>query len=111
MRTLFHGGVVRAGLSFDQLDWAVSASDRIVALGSGQPPADVDRRIDLQAGTLIPAFCDAHVHLPATGLYAGGMDFRGSVRPAPFWTPSRSMRRRVTRCFSAETSRTHWTSP
>jgi predicted amidohydrolase YtcJ len=25
----------------------------------------------------MPAFCDAHVHLPATGLYAAGLDFRG----------------------------------
>src|SRR3712207_4747769 len=35
------------------------------------------RRVDLDGAVLLPAFCDAHVHLPATGLYAAGMDFRG----------------------------------
>jgi predicted amidohydrolase YtcJ len=36
-----------------------------------------DRVVEINGGTLLPAFCDAHVHLPATGLYASGMDFRG----------------------------------
>jgi predicted amidohydrolase YtcJ len=35
--------------------------------------------IDLEGGTLVPAFCDAHAHLPATGIFAAGMDFRGAT--------------------------------
>lgn len=43
---------------------------------------DADRVIDLQGGALVPAFRDAHVHLPATGLYRAGMDFRGEKSAA-----------------------------
>lgn len=103
MRTLFFNGTIHTNTG-DNPDWvaiedgriagtwpirrgglgrtaernnAVSEDPRSIGnwLSDDLPPAD--RHIDLEGGTLIPAFCDAHVHLPATGLYAGGMDFRG----------------------------------
>lgn len=67
-------GAARAG-------WVLVDDEEIVAIGTGdEPPAD--RTIDLAGGTLIPAFCDAHVHLPATGLYETGLDFRGEISAA-----------------------------
>ena len=74
MRTLFHNGDIRVGYATD--DWLLMDGETIENVGSGDPPA-ADRRIDLEGGTVVPAFMDAHVHLPATGLYAMGMDFRG----------------------------------
>jgi predicted amidohydrolase YtcJ len=93
--TLFFNGTIRANRGDDLPSWVAIEDDRITevspssslqpgrrrgaATGGGNErglPA-TDRRVDLDGGTLIPAFCDAHVHLPATGLYAGGMDFRG----------------------------------
>lgn len=92
MRTIFSGGTIRTSTE-DRPAWLAIEDDRIAGVwptsdaasgdprgisnwGSDDPPA-ADRHIDLGGGCLIPAFCDAHVHLPATGLYAGGMDFRG----------------------------------
>jgi predicted amidohydrolase YtcJ len=63
VKTLFAGGTVRVGRALKAAEWVLIDGPRIVAAGSG--------------ATLIPAFCDAHVHLPATGLYLAGMDFRG----------------------------------
>lgn len=57
-------------------EWLVVGGDTIASMGDGDAPRS-DRTVDLQGGVLIPAFRDAHVHLPATGLYATGMDFRG----------------------------------
>jgi predicted amidohydrolase YtcJ len=76
MRTLFHNGTIRTNTS-STAEWVAIEEERIKALGSGIERPDADRRIDLEGGALVPGFCDAHVHLPATGLYAGGMDFRG----------------------------------
>jgi predicted amidohydrolase YtcJ len=74
--TLFCGGRVRtlAGETVD--DWLLCAGDRIVRTGAGDAPAAA-RIIDLDGAVVVPGFCDAHVHLPATGLYASGPDFRG----------------------------------
>ncbi|MFN2526885.1 MAG: amidohydrolase [Actinomycetota bacterium] len=74
--TAFSGGVVRVD-SERLADWALVEDGVVVAHGSEDAPA-ADRVVDLNGGTLIPAFCDAHVHLPATGLYASGLDFRGT---------------------------------
>ena len=60
-------------------DWLLIEDGRVVAHGTGDAPGAV-RRVDLQGGTLMPAFCDGHVHLPATGLYATGLDLRGEHR-------------------------------
>ncbi|MGH2747979.1 MAG: amidohydrolase [Actinomycetota bacterium] len=75
MRTLFTGGPVRSG---DRVhDWVLIDGNEVAAVGDGDDRSQADRRIDLENGILTAAFCDAHVHLPATGLYALGMDFRG----------------------------------
>ena len=78
--TLFHGGRIHRGGWPSGVptvtSWLLTDGDRIVDFGDGDAPT-ADRRIDLGGGTLVPAFRDAHVHLPATGLYAQGMDFRG----------------------------------
>jgi predicted amidohydrolase YtcJ len=48
----------------------------VVATGMEDAPS-ADRRVDLDGAIVVPAFCDAHVHLSATGLYLAGMSFRG----------------------------------
>ncbi|MEA2487210.1 MAG: hypothetical protein QOF16_864, partial [Actinomycetota bacterium] len=76
--TLFFNGTIRTNGRPGRTDWVVVDDDKVASIGAsddGTPAAD--RRIDLAGGALVPAFCDAHVHLPATGLYASGMDFRG----------------------------------
>ena len=76
MTTVFHGGSVLRLPGAALADWLLVAGEQVQAIGNGEPPS-ADHRVDLQGGTLMPAFCDAHVHLPATGLYEMGMDFRG----------------------------------
>lgn len=76
--TLFTGGTVRTGRGQESADWALVEDGRIEAVGRGHAPS-AERHIDLESGTLVPAFRDAHVHLPATGLYEQGMDFRGET--------------------------------
>lgn len=76
MRTLFAGGHILRLPGASVADWLVIEDEHVLALGNGEPPR-ADRVVELQGGTLIPAFCDAHVHLPVTGLYATGLDFRG----------------------------------
>ena len=66
MRTLLGGGRVLAGPRFASADWVVVQDRSIAATGSGDEPP-CDRRIDLDGAIVVPAFCDAHVHLPATG--------------------------------------------
>ena len=96
--TLFVNGKIRTNTDGPEPRWVLIEDGRIAGVhpsadfasedpheisnwkrGDEVPPAD--RVIDLQGGALVAGFCDAHVHLPATGLYAGGMDFRG-VRSA-----------------------------
>jgi predicted amidohydrolase YtcJ len=76
--TLFSGGSVRTLV--DDLaiaDWLLVDGDRIAGYGNIDDAPTPDRTVDLQGSWLVPAFCDAHVHLPATGLFAAGLDFRG----------------------------------
>lgn len=75
MSTLFTGGRVLtpAGLA----DWALVDDGIVTATGAASDEPGASERVDLDGGVLLPSFCDAHVHLPATGLYAAGMDFRG----------------------------------
>jgi hypothetical protein len=60
------------------VDWVVEDGGVIQAAGTGEPPA-TDRTVDADGAWLLPAFCDAHVHLPATGLYESGIDLRGET--------------------------------
>lgn len=71
------GGVFDADIPED-----LPPEGAIVRRGTAADRPPADRVIDLEGGTLVPAFCDAHVHLPATGLYAAGMDFRGEKKAA-----------------------------
>lgn len=73
--TVLHGGTIRTGGRDEAHDWVLVDDDIVAALGTGDAPA-ADRTVDLDGGVLIPALRDGHVHLPATGLYASGMDFR-----------------------------------
>ena len=79
MTHLFSGGTVHSGRGDAPAEWLLVDEGRVLQLGAGEPP-QADRTTDLAGGTLVPAFRDAHVHLPATGLYASGMDFRGEKR-------------------------------
>lgn len=76
MSTLFKGGQILRLPGAAIAEWVLVEAEHIAAIGVGEAPSG-DRTIDLDGGTLIPAFCDAHVHLPATGLYETGLDFRG----------------------------------
>lgn len=76
MRTVFHGGPIVRLPGAALADWLLVSDEHVEAIGTGEPPR-ADRTVDLDGGTLLPAFCDAHVHLPATGLYEMGLDFRG----------------------------------
>src|SRR5918996_237446 len=75
--TLFRGGRVLRLPSASYADWLVIDDAEVAGNGRDGDEPDADRIVEIDGGTLIPAFCDAHVHLPATGLYASGMDFRG----------------------------------
>ena len=74
--TLFESGVVVTEAGPATTDWALIEDATIVGAGDRSDVPRADRRIDLAGATLVPAFCDAHVHLPATGLYEGGLDLR-----------------------------------
>ena len=75
MSTLFEGGrvVTQAGTA----DWALVSNGIVVGTGAASDSPSAEHTVDLDGGVLLPSFCDAHVHLPATGLYVAGMDFRG----------------------------------
>jgi predicted amidohydrolase YtcJ len=81
--TLFRGGRVKTLDAPGHADWVLVADGLIEAIGLRPDEPGCDRTVELDGATLIPAFCDAHVHLPATGLYRKGMDFRGQHRSAP----------------------------
>lgn len=76
MSILFTGGPIVRLPGAALADWVLVNEEHVQAIGNGEPPS-AGRVVDLAGGTLLPAFCDAHVHLPATGLYELGLDFRG----------------------------------
>ncbi|MDQ3914136.1 MAG: amidohydrolase family protein [Actinomycetota bacterium] len=75
MSVLFKGGRVLTPGGY--AGWALVDGAAIAATGAAGDEPDAERTVDLGGGVLLPAFCDAHVHLPATGLYTAGMDLRG----------------------------------
>jgi predicted amidohydrolase YtcJ len=76
--TLFLNGTIRTLVDDGPVaDWLLVEGDLIAGCGNRDDTPTADRTIDLDGGALVPAFCDGHVHLPATGLYAAGLDFRG----------------------------------
>ena len=75
--TLFHNGTIRTNVEPADPDWVLIDGDRISGTGRAADTPDADRVVDLEGAALGPGFCDAHAHLPATGIYASGMDFRG----------------------------------
>jgi len=77
LKTIFVGGRIRPVIEDSDPDWVLVEDDAIAGVGDLSDAPQADRLVDLQGGTLVPAFCDAHAHLPATGLQAAGMDFRG----------------------------------
>lgn len=77
MRSIFVNGRIRTVADDSDPDWVLVDGETIAGLGGFEDAPEADRIVDLDGGTLIPAFCDAHAHLPATGLQAAGMDFRG----------------------------------
>ncbi len=77
MRSIFINGRIRAVVDDSDPDWVLVEDEAIAGVGTFEDAPRADRIVDLEGGTLIPAFCDAHAHLPATGLQAAGMDFRG----------------------------------
>lgn len=80
--TLFTNGFVRTVDGDEVADWTLIDDATIVGTGRGDDVPDADRVVDMDGATLIPGFCDAHVHIPATGLYAHGLDFRAETRAA-----------------------------
>jgi predicted amidohydrolase YtcJ len=66
----------------EKADWVLVSAGVVAGFGPSSDMPAADRVIDLEGGTLVPAFCDAHCHLPATGLYLSGLDFRGETRAA-----------------------------
>jgi predicted amidohydrolase YtcJ len=75
--SLLYNGLIRTLVGDATADWVLVEDDVIAATGSDGDRPHADRQIDLDGLTLTPAFCDGHVHLPATGLYETGLDFRG----------------------------------
>jgi predicted amidohydrolase YtcJ len=80
--TLFTNGTVRTLAGDQTAGWVLVSDGAIVATGDGDDAPGADRIVDMSGATLIPGFCDAHVHMPATGLYASGLDFRAETRAA-----------------------------
>jgi predicted amidohydrolase YtcJ len=81
VRTLFTGHIrTLVGDAVD--DWLLVDDGTVVATGPRDDAPTADRVVDLEGATVVPGFCDAHVHLPATGLYAAGLDFRGETSAA-----------------------------
>lgn len=84
MSTLFGGARFLRLPAWSYADWILvdDASGRISGVGTGDDVPQADRTIELDGGIVHPGFVDAHVHLPATGLYAAGLDFRGERNAA-----------------------------
>ena len=75
--TLLHNGTIRTNVEPADPDWVLIDGEQVSGTGRASDAPEADRVVDLHGAALVPGFCDAHAHLPATGIYASGMDFRG----------------------------------
>ena len=71
-RPLFTGGTIRRLPAAATAEWLLVEGGRVRAVGIDAAARWPIGSIDLDGGWLLPAFCDGHVHLPVTGLYASG---------------------------------------
>ena len=78
--TLFRNGTIRTNVEPASATWLLVDGHTVTETGRGDETPSAERVVDLEGGALVPGFCDAHAHLPATGIYASGMDFRGVRR-------------------------------
>lgn len=79
MKTLFTDCRAHRLPSVTLADWILVDDKKIVALGSKDDLPSADRTVRLDGAHVYPSFVDAHVHLPATGLYLSGLNFRGET--------------------------------
>lgn len=77
VKRLFTGGSVLTSAYSEPTDWLLVEEGTVVGSGKKDDAPRADEVFEMDGACLIPAFRDAHVHLPATGLYATGLDFRG----------------------------------
>ena len=74
-RLVFTNGRIRTCAGHEPADWVCVERGQIAAVGRGAPPEPGGaRHFDLRGRTLIPGFCDAHVHLTWVGLSFLGPD-------------------------------------
>ncbi len=78
MTTLFRGGTIHT-LAGDRPGWLLVEGPQVVGSGSVDDMPAAAEVVDLGDAVLVPGFCDAHAHLPATGLQAAGVDVRGET--------------------------------
>jgi len=72
---LFHGGMVLVCDAEARVaNWVWVRDGRVVALGGGTPPEVDATRTHLEGRTLVPSFCDAHLHLSWLATALSGPD-------------------------------------
>lgn len=88
--TLFYGGtILTLNDCAPRAEWLVAEGGEIASVGEGAdlPPAHL--RVDLEGAVLVPGFCDAHVHMTATGLSDLAIDLSSCRSPADVSTAFR----------------------
>lgn len=79
---VFTNGRIRTCGAQRDASWVWIARGAIAAVGSDAPPEPAGaRRYDLRGGSLVPAFCDAHVHLTWVALSLLGPDVSDCASP------------------------------
>jgi predicted amidohydrolase YtcJ len=80
-RRLLTGGTVWAGAAcIPRVAWVLIDRDRIAAIDDepgAVPPSDVDERVDLTGGHVLPGFVDVHLHLSQAAWFPLGVDGLG----------------------------------
>ncbi len=74
-KLVFANGRIHTCAPGETADWVWVDAGHVAAVGSGQPPRPEGAEVfDLRGRSLIPGFCDAHVHLTWVGLSFLGPD-------------------------------------